>query len=196
MSFPQLSSADKRLAAPTHQQAIDYTLLHRSLSAIQQYQHRLSLVVAAYLLQNLLRRPFCFAGTLRVYLASWLPSSPAPFGTSDVPSGTPALSSRAQALTESASPDRKYRAPAKQKKQRGDPIPPFPRDTRYAAREHIPPAVKSNIPVFREFAIAVVPRQAKYKTGGAVPSPGKESRLIFPGWLPFGGIWQWDFAKP
>ena len=21
-------------------------------------------------------------------------------------------------------------------------------------------------------------------------------RLIFPGWLPFGGIWQWDFVKP
>src|SRR5919106_1555801 len=32
--------------------------------------------------------------------------------------------------------------------------------------------------------------------GGAVPSPGKESRLIFPGWLPCGGIWQWDFVKP
>jgi hypothetical protein len=26
--------------------------------------------------------------------------------------------------------------------------------------------------------------------------PGNGSRLIFPGWLPFGGIWQWDFVKP
>jgi hypothetical protein len=32
--------------------------------------------------------------------------------------------------------------------------------------------------------------------GGAVPSPGNGSRLIFPGWLPFGEIWQWDFVKP
>jgi hypothetical protein len=32
--------------------------------------------------------------------------------------------------------------------------------------------------------------------GKTVPSSGKESRLIFPGWLPCGGIWQWDFVKP
>jgi hypothetical protein len=47
----------------------------------------------------------------------WLRGSPQALR----PSGTPALSSRAEALTESASPDRECRAPAKQKKQRESP---------------------------------------------------------------------------
>ncbi len=92
--------------------------------------------------------------------ASRLPSIPAPFGTSDVPSGSPALSSRAQALTESASPACGDRAPAKQKKQRESP-------------------------------------QGEYTSLSEVLLPRERlTRLIFPGWLPFGGIWQWDFVKP
>jgi hypothetical protein len=63
------------------------------------------------------------------------------------------------------------------KKAKGVPLVLLPRDPRYAA--------------------AVISQEPQRMDGGTVPfSPGKESRLIFPGWLPCGGIWQWDFVKP
>src|SRR5918992_2455773 len=49
---PRLSSVDRLPAAPNPQQAAHYRLLRRSLSALQQYQRRLSGVVAAYSTPN------------------------------------------------------------------------------------------------------------------------------------------------
>jgi hypothetical protein len=49
VSFLQLSSGDTLPTAPSPQQAVDYTQPLLSLSALQQCQRRLSVVIAAYL---------------------------------------------------------------------------------------------------------------------------------------------------
>jgi hypothetical protein len=72
LSFPQRLSGDRSPTAPSPQQAVDYTLPRRSLSAPHQCQHTLSVVVAASpppkpFLRNsnqAERRPFCLAGTV------------------------------------------------------------------------------------------------------------------------------------
>jgi len=86
-----------------------------------------------------------------------------------------------QGLTESAPPGRpRVRQPSKKSNgtsdvPKGVPLVLFPRNPRYET---------------------VISQRPQHMAGGAVPSSGKESRLIFPGWLPCGGIWQWDFVKP
>jgi hypothetical protein len=66
---------------------------------------------------------------------------------------------------------------------------------RYAARERVAPAVKRNVPVFREFTLRCS-AAGKVQDWRSCSIPGKERRLIFPGWLTFGVIWRWNFPKP
>ena len=66
------------------------------------------------LFQNLLRRPFCFAGTGTVYLTPRIPPSPTPFGCPPVVG---------QGLTESAPPGRSQVRQLKQKSKRTSDVP-------------------------------------------------------------------------
>jgi hypothetical protein len=113
------------------------------------------------------------AGTGTVYLTPRIPPSPKPFGCPPVVG---------QGLTESAPPGRpRVRQPSKKSKGSSRSLLP-PRCGRYTARELIAPAAKVLL-LNASLSEVSLPRE-------------EQSRLIFPGWLPFGEIWQWDFVKP
>ena len=73
--------------------------------------------------------------------------------------------------------------------------PLIPRRARYSAGELMLPPVTGRIPVLRELLrtarfCCLLPRYP------GESFPGREIRVVFPGWLPCGGIWRWDFVKP
>ena len=88
------------------------------------------------------------------------------------------------------------RAPAKQKKQRGAPVPRCSLGVR--GMQHPATFLLSLRTMPRSLGMSPQLYRRDHTTWVEALShpPGRETKLIFPGWLPCGGIRQWDFVKP
>jgi hypothetical protein len=160
-SFLQRLSKDRSRAAPTRQQATDYTLLHLLLSVLPQYQRKPSFAIAAYHYPN----PFALLARAKSIWRRFFPQVLSPSGTPPPVAEGPGLDRiRGRQIGSTV------RQPSKISKG-GVSGEALPQTAKYAARELIAPAVKGNVPVFREFTSAVVPQRTKHSAGGAVPSP-------------------------